>query len=501
MSRKWKGFICLFVFVMILSTLLSACGGASDQQENDNGIAKDSAPYELSMAFITFGNLPDINLVQDEINKITKAKINATVKLTPVNISAWNQQINLMLAGSEKLDLIVSSSFFNYNSQVAKGQLLPLDDLIDKHGKGIKEVVEKEYLDGAKIGGKIYGVPSMRDIAADFGFVMRKDLVDKYHIDLSQIKTFSDLEPVFKTIRDNEPGVAPAVQQTQNQTIAEIMLGASFDTLGDSFGVLPGMDNGLKVTNMYESKEYADALALIRKWYQAGYILKDIATSQETGQNLVKSDKAFGYVANLKPGFEVQESRATGKEMVAVRLTKPVTMTGGITGFMMSISKNSGNPEKAMQFMNLMYADPAIVNLIDNGIEGKHYVKKSDQMIAMPDGVQETGYLFNQWELGNNFLAKVWEGDDPQIWEKMKAFNKSAIRSKALGFTFDAEPVKTEIAAVTNVVNQFNVGLGTGTLDPAANLPEFNAKLKSAGLDKIIAEKQKQLDAWAKARK
>jgi hypothetical protein len=39
--------------------------------------------------------------------------------------------------------------------------------------------------------------------------------------------------------------------------------------------------------------------------------------------------------------------------------------------------------------------------------------------------------------------------------------------------------------------------LESGALDPAL-IAEFNTKLKAAGLDKIITEKQKQIDAWAK---
>ncbi|MGO4495757.1 ABC transporter substrate-binding protein [Paenibacillus sp. 2RAB27] len=497
MVKKLKVAVSLLTLVLATSTLLTACGD-SVQQGTVSEQKEDSKPYEISMAFLTFQNLPDVGAVQDEINKITKEKLNATVKLTPINLSAWTQQINLILAGNEKLDLVVSSTFFNYNSQVAKGQLLPLDDLIAKYGQGIKSAVDPDYLNGTKIGGKMYGVPSMRDLAADFGIVMRKDLVDKYHIDVNQIKSFNDLEPVFKKIKENEPGMAPLVQQAQSQTVAQAILGASFDSLGDSLGVLADAGSDLNVKNMFESKEYTDALTMVRSWYQAGYIMKDIATLQETGQNLVKSDKAFAYVANMKPGFEVQESRATGKEMIGVRLTKPVTSTSGITSFMMSISKNSGNPERAMQFMNLLYTDKNLVNLIDNGIEGKHYVKKSDTIIAKPDGKTETGYYLNEWEIGNNFLAYVWEGEDPQIWDNMQKFNKSAFKSKALGFTFDVEPVKTEIAAAMNVLNQYRVGLETGTLDPKLSLQEFNSKLKASGLDKIIAEKQKQLDVWAK---
>lgn len=151
-----------------------------------------------------------------------------------------------------------------------------------------------------------------------------------------------------------------------------------------------------------------------------------------------------------------------------------------------------------MQLMNLLYTDKDIVNLLDNGIEGKHYVKNADGTIKAPEGVTDTGYLFNQWEIGNNALASVWEGTPTDIWDQIKKFNDSAIFSKALGFSFDASPVKTEVAAATNVLNQYKVGLESGSLDPAL-LSEFNSKLKAAGLDKIIAEKQKQLDAWAAA--
>ncbi|WP_248930061.1 ABC transporter substrate-binding protein [Paenibacillus hamazuiensis] len=500
MSKKMKAAAGLLGIALASSSLLAACGSGSDTGKGAEPAkgAKEEKPYEISMAFMTFSNLKDVGLVQDEISKITKEKINATVKLVPISISAWNQQVNLMLAANENLDLIVTMASRNYGSQVAKGQLVPLDDLLNKYGQGIKDAVGPELLAATKVGGKIYGIPSMRDLATDFGISMRKDLVDKYKIDLSKVKTWEDLEPIFKTIKDNEPGIVPLVQQNNSQTPALKIYNAQFDLLGDSMGVLADSGSDLKVQNLFETKQYADSLALVRKWYQAGYILKDIANSQETGQNLVKAGKAFSYLTNLKPGYEQQDAAQTGKEMAVIRLTKPYMNSYNVTSFMMSIAKNSGNPDKAMQFMNLLYTDKNIANLISNGIEGKHYVKKSDNIIAPVPGVTESGYLFNQWEVGNNYLTYIWEGTDPKIWDQMKAFKDSAVKSKALGFTADLEPIKTEVAAVTNVLNQYKVGLETGTLDPSL-LPEFNAKLKAAGLDKIIAEKQKQLDAWLKA--
>jgi putative aldouronate transport system substrate-binding protein len=48
----------------------------------------------------------------------------------------------------------------------------------------------------------------------------------------------------------------------------------------------------------------------------------------------------------------------------------------------------------------------------------------------------------------------------------MDSFNKNAKASIALGFLFDSSPVKTEIAAVSNVINQFKGSLENGMVYP-----------------------------------
>ncbi|MFC5470058.1 ABC transporter substrate-binding protein [Cohnella suwonensis] len=508
MPSNSKAVMLLLSVVLVLSTLLSACGNSNDAKGNStekpsgseaastaSGAANNDKELELFVAFLAIGNMKEVDLIQEEISKITKAKINATVKLMPIDVGAWTQQVNLLLAGNENLDLLVSSSFFNYSSQVAKGQLLPLDELVEKYAPTVKDTMEPAIFNATKIGGKMYGVPSVRDTAADEGFIARKDLMDKYNLNFDNVKTFADIEPILKTIKDNEPGIYPLVQRAQTLAVASEIIRNFVDPLSDSNGVLLTDNQDLKVVNLYEQQIYKDALKLARKWYQAGYIMPDSATTQETNNSLVKAGKGFGYFSNMKPGFEQQESNLQGHEMIAVRLTKPLSTSDAGTGFMLSIPKNTQDADRAAQLLNLMYTDKDIVNLLDNGIEGKHYVSAGDNLIKVPEG--GSNYGFNQWQVGNNSLAKVWEGTPADIWEQTKAFNKSAVFSKALGFTFDASPVKTEVAAVTNVNNQYKAGIESGTID-SSKLDEYVSKLKTAGLDKIIAEKQKQLDAWAK---
>ncbi|WMT41331.1 DUF3502 domain-containing protein [Paenibacillus sp. D2_2] len=137
------------------------------------------------------------------------------------------------------------------------------------------------------------------------------------------------------------------------------------------------------------------------------------------------------------------------------------------------------------------------------GIEGKHYVKVSDNVIDYPQGqdIQNLGYNFGTpYMFGNQFLSYTWKVEDPDIWKKMDEFNRNAKKSKALGFSFDVSKVKNEMAAVNNVLSEYRVGLETGTLDPTENLPKFIEKLKAAGSDIIVSEKQQQLDEWLKRR-
>ncbi|MCR2823311.1 ABC transporter substrate-binding protein [Lederbergia panacisoli] len=495
MSKHLKSMKTLLTILIVSLLVISGCGSKKDgNTAGSNG--KDAAPYELTMAYIASSNVDDIKNVQEEINKITKEKINVNVTLLPIGGGAWTQQTNLMLTGTEKLDLIVSSSFYNYSTQAAKGQLLPLDELLESHGKGVLETMPEHMINATKIDGKIYGVPSVRDWASDHGFIMRKDLVEKYNIDLSKVKTIEDMGDIFKTIKENEPTIDPIVNTGTLLSVAETYIYPFFDRLGDNIGVLEMKEDNWKVENLFESPIYKDAVSLAREWYKAGYIMKDAATSDEVGYNIVKSGKGFGYFTNMKPGLETQETIRSGHEMVAVRVTEPFQFTTSATSFMMSLARNSENPEKAMEFMNLLYTDADIMNLLTLGIEGKHYTIDDEGFAVQPEG--ESNYVFNQWLIGNNFLTHVWKGNEKDYWKQLSEFNESAKASPAFGFSFDVTPVKTEIAATANVLEQYRAGLETGTLDPEKSLPEFIKKLKSAGSDKIMEEKQKQLDEWRK---
>jgi len=513
--------------LLLTSTLLAGCGSPSTSTDTntnkpvDKGSApvkeepktnnteqtetkSELAPYKLVMIFPS-GVVPkDLPLVQDEINKYLTEKINATIEIRPIDWGAWQNKTNLMFASQEQFDLMFTASWYFLGQEAAKGQIIPLDDLLEKHGQGIKSVLDPAYVEGGKLNGKSYGVVANKEFAATKGVVMRKDLVEKYNFDLSAVKELKDLEPIFAKIKESEPGITP-LQVKNDRSPASAILGyGMFDMLGDGPGVLDRSSNELKVIDMFETPQFLEATKLMHKWYKLGYINKDGSTNKDSEFLAVKAGKAFAYGESMKPGFDMQETRNTGMPMTTVELTQPYTTTGDTTSAMFAIPFTSKDPERAMMFLNLLYTDKHLLNLLDWGIEGKHYVKVSDNIIDYPQGVDAATVDYNlnlPWMFGNQLNSYIWKTEDPEIWAKYKAFNEGAQKSIALGFVFDPEKVKNEVAATNNVVVEFTGGLYTGTLDPDVYIPKFVEKLKAAGMDKIIAEKQRQLDEWAASKK
>jgi putative aldouronate transport system substrate-binding protein len=159
------------------------------------------------------------------------------------------------------------------------------------------------------------------------------------------------------------------------------------------------------------------------------------------------------------------------------------------------VSETCRNPEKAVQFLNLLYSDPETVNLLVYGVEGVHYEKRPDGTIGYPDGVDSgnSGYVNDApYFLPNQFLEDVWEGNDPMLREKMKEYSESAKKSEALHFKLDDSGIAAGLSALNEIADQYAYGLETGQLDPDAHLAQMLEEMDGAGAGGIILEVQKQ---------
>ncbi|RKP53013.1 extracellular solute-binding protein [Cohnella endophytica] len=480
--------------------------GTSDTSATELEPAEDAnnGTDKLVMVFPA-GNVPkDIKLVEQKINEYLLKKINATIDIRTIDMGAWWDKTGLMFASNEQIDIMFTAGWMRFGDEVAKGRYLPLDDLLDRYGKGIRTILDPSILEASKVKGKIYGIVTNKEFASSKGLVLRQDLVDKLGIDLSAVRTLADFGPIFETIKLREPNVAPLQARADRSPLTFMMQYGVFDMLGEGPGVLRREGQSTQVQNMAETPEFMAYAKLMYQWNRAGYLKADATTSKDNEYDAVKAGNAFAYAESLKPGFEIQASRDTGYPMVSVELTKPYTTTADTTSAMFAITRNAKHPEKAMMFLNLLYTDPYLLNLLDWGIEGIHYIKQDKDVIDYPPGVdsKNVGYNLNQpWMFGNQLNSYLWANENPRLWEEYRRFNEQADKSKALGFVFNPEGVKTQIAASILVEKEFTPALNTGAQDPEKIIPMYLEKLRAAGADIVVEEKQRQLNEWLASHK
>lgn len=465
----------------------------------------DDEIAELTVGFFYNSKMPtDLDKVIDKVNEILIPKANCKITETVVlNQSAFLDQVRLMLSGNEKLDAVCFRYGNSLVQYVGRGQLMALDDLMAEYGTGIPDAVG-EYLKAGKIDGKLYGITSNRDLAKEYGFTMLKSVCDKYGIVPEKIKTLDDLAAAFAIIKENEPDMIPMAFTSGANVLMEYLIGV--DQLSDTCGVLMnyGKDDVKTVVNYFATDEYKYWCNYFHDWYEKGYIAEDYLTTSDQPHDLLRAHRAFCMPTGLKPGFDTQESIVVGEEMVSCSVTATYSTTSLVQNLLWAIPHNATEPEAAMRFLNLLYTDPDVINLFDWGIEGEHYVFTEDGYIYYPEGVTADNSSYSVgigWVMGNQYLSHVWQGDDLDVYTKLKEWNDGADRSGAFGFTYNSDPVKTEVASVTNVLNEYRAALEFGALDPEEALPEFLAKLEAAGMNKIVSEKQSQLDAWVNSDK
>ncbi|MHB1394183.1 MAG: ABC transporter substrate-binding protein [Clostridia bacterium] len=501
---KIKKLLCLALVILIALTGAVGCAKpatAPAPAPAPAEAAKTPAlePVELTWYFIGNGQQEDVKLIEEEANKYLKDKINATIKLQCYQWGAeYDDKLKQMIASRQEFDICFTAAWANnYMQNAVKGAFVALNDsndLLNKYAPKTKALLGDDFLAGSQIDGINYGIPANKEKAHAWGFIIKKDLVDKYGFDLSTIKTLQDLEPMLKVIKEKETNVY-GLEALDGESPIKLL---DWDVVGDDKcpGVVYNDSKDLKVFNEFAAPETMELLKTMRKFYQAGYIRKDAATVTDYNADEA-AGKIFAATKSLKPGKDAEMSLTHGFEWVQVYITSPVISSRDTMGSLQAVSSTSKHAERALMFLELFNTDPYLNNLINYGIVDKHYAKVSDSIVkAGPD--QKKYNPGTGWMFGNQFINYLYESEDPKKWEQFGEFNKQATGTQTLGFNFDPSSVKSEIAAINNLWDKYVPALETGSIDPEKNVPKFLEEMKAAGIDKVIAEKQKQLDAWAK---
>jgi len=502
LRNKKRGLISL-VTILLLSVVLSACGGKNNNEIAQTGAsnsplpkATDEAmedklkPYELVLYF--FGDpQKDTELIEQKVNEYIQPKINASVKINFVPWGEADQKIPVFLASGQKIDVLFAQAG-HMVPLATKGALNPVNDLLEKHGQDVLKSMYSKFLDLTKVNGQNYGIQNPKEIASQWVLRFNEPLLQKYEIDASSVTSIASAASVLKQFKEKDPTIYPIEPTRQAAWYVP------FDYVMNEnvpFGMVyePVASDG-KIVSLWETPEAQQALETMREYYKAGYIRPDVATYNRPESEEQAGNWLTGISGGI-PTAEVIWSNRAGFDVSYKPVEKPIVTTNAVMGSMLTIPMTSEDPERAMMFINMLHGDVYLHNLFVYGIEGVHYEKVSDNVVRDLPARKErwnTGWF----QFGNGFITYLTEADPADKWEQFKKFNDEAQVSPLVGFMFDPTPVQAEIAAIQNVSAEVRLPLITGSVEPEQFLPKVNEKLKAAGSDKVIAEMQNQYDAW-----
>lgn len=507
-----KKVVSLLFLLSVTVSMLAGCGKSPDtstkntdtKTEAEGGTEENTGSGEypvIRMNYSIVGNPTEEQAIEEALNEIMREKAGAEVDLVGLEFGNWTSQLNLMLVGGDNsLDLFSSFWYTSTSNLVANGQVIAMDELLESDGQGILEVYKglEEYLDCGRIGGKLYGIPSITAWSCENMYMAVKSTSDAAGVDWSQVHDLDTLTDAMIAMKQAAPDKYFIPGSTDPYWMPK-----DIDYLGDTnfLGVLTDPVNSTTVENYYESDYFKNFLEHVKVWKENDLISPDpLGNANPTLVNLQLGvvDGTTGYNWDAQVAID-SNSVNFNMELVGAAVTKPLSTSAEVSTYMWHISPFCKNPDAAMRVLNVLYTDPEASMLIANGIEGLEYVLDENDRMSYPEGksMMDIGWAASSMAYWPNVtLCKTWSFEPEDVYEQMRNKIKTVDKSLALGFQFDSSPVTDQVTACANVVSQYYVPLMYAEVDIDSTLADFQSALKTAGIDEIIAEKQKQLDAW-----
>lgn len=456
--------------------------------------------FNVTLKFAFPGDEPK---AQKEVNNAVTSKMkadgigNIKFEYTFIPWDQYGNKLSLIAAGGEEYDLTwVHISWLP--GLVSKKALAPLSDALKKYGKAITDSTPAYSLKQVAFNGKVYGIPRVMPTAEFRNFIqIRKDLRIKYNMPV--IKTVAELDKYFAAIAKNENGMVPYFGDTGIGLIREY--GDVFFPMGDAmqFPVyVDPADKSYKVKNFIESDIFKNVMGKMREWQKKGYIPKDINKFPDNETPLMGGKTAATWSVVLKTTERIDSFKAANPkadlENVYLHPEKPKYAFSTVDN-MLSVFSTSKHVNESVAFVNWFRSNQTNYDLYSNGIKNVNY--KLDGNSISYDGIApQHSYVPINWSWNDIRFARFSKYISAQDVSALKNWHKDAIVTPLTGFTANQDPIKTEMAQINAVLGQYVPALANDSVDWNSKMEEFKKKLKDAGIDKVISEIQKQINAY-----
>lgn len=533
-------------FLLILAMVTLCFGGCNGTSSTSSG-ATDSSGSEkpsgsesqetledvtLNVWLMGPGKQADSDMVWEKFNeKLAETMPNTAVNFSIITGDEYLQRYNNMLASGEGVDLAWVGYVTPVMQDINDGNLLPLDDLLNEYGQDIlasrgEAVIDMHRAADGKIyymnaGGSIFGGVQASFVPTD----LINDHVGPQWTE-EATKVFSDMyhDTNAQTVQAVYDKVAEYLQALKddgclyggfNPRSYIYVFSHRFPYYCRSLErnyllYVPYNDDTFTVQQAQSSEGMKQYYRTMAEYYQKGYIPADMA-SREWGNWADNPDG--GYDANdpvisahgaeddnLAESLSIQYHR----DMTVIPFQEEGVLQ--LTSSAVALPYCCPNPERAVMFVNELYANPELYQMLVYGLEDVHWKDNGDGTVTTLCGegqaTPDWAYGTWKWIIGTDLNAFVTQTDTPGQLEKKFEREKTAYASPLLSFSFDNSSVAEIESALNAIIGEYRLPLIDGYLgaDWEATYNEMLDKLNKAGIEQYQAEYQRQIHAFIKER-
>ena len=502
----FKRFLCLIVLGAFIVVGAAATGAKEAAKPTTLVIVQ---PSEKTAIFDSLLPVIEKGLAADGLN----------LKLDVIFVpwSDLSTKTQVMLAGQDQIDLIFDAPWLHMNQMIAQGYYEELTSLLKSYGPNILRTRPQEMWDANKFGGKIMGIPLGLFFQQPHGWVVRADLREK--LGFAPLKTYDDIVKYSYAVKKDNPKMYPLefdgnYSNIQYGFVNWKMLDDSDTNIRFTHAfpaslMLYYKNNDGVVHNMFEDLDpkLDAALKEARQFYLDGLINPDILSIKAQYDDFYNTGKAavipIRLFSNTRSTDFLNNLKALGGTAEPVVLA---TKTPGkiVANFVMDnficLTKISKNKDLSIKFLDWANKNSDNYNLIEHGVPGKDWAR-----VGTEKWRNITGAEFG-WQayclIWNPLYNLLPESDDANAIEMQRLIAKASyfVKDITAGFSFNAEPVKNEIAQYQGIEGKYYPALMNGVLDPTATLAQFKSEAGPT-LKKIQNELQKQVNDFLKMNK
>jgi putative aldouronate transport system substrate-binding protein len=501
----------ILAIVLSLTMMLSLSVSASAFSKASS---KPNTSKFVTLTWMYEGNnVTNDKAVMAKVNEYLKKKLNCNLVMKWEGWGTFEDKQILAVNAGDPIDIYFTSGWTKatYAAMAKKGAFMRLDDpknnILKNVAPNLFKTLPSVLAQAAMVKGAngmgIYAIPTYKEIAQQYVWSFNKAIIDKYGIKPSQVTDLKSLEPLLKKIKEGEgPDFYPI---NTDFTVWERaltntdMVDASMD-LDYVFNPTHPAKSGTQINSRYESVAFKNYVNTMHQYYLDGYINPAATTNKQamndTWTKTLTSGKWAFEIYPYYPGNELTQTSQYGYKFEVKPVQAGIISSVSSQGAMNAVSVTSKNPDRALALLNLVNTDSYLRTLLAFGVEGVHYTKINNRVSIKPNNG------FTPWVagLGNVNILPLKVGDPLNLYKELFPKFNHAEALPILGYSFDQDPVKTQMATLNNYADQYNTGLLTGASDPATVLPEYIGKLKSAGIDAVVKEANNQLKAFLAAK-